>query len=80
MRTSYHTSYNLSAAKAGQKKDHSGSKEFLYNESRENIYNRQKDLHNDIEIDVPELVDREETQTGEDALIEESFNQRNEVK
>jgi len=53
--------------------------ESYYNESRENAYNRQKDLNKDIEIDVPELIDREESHPQEEGWERDDINDLNDV-
>ena len=60
--------------------DNQGLRESAYNESRENIYNKQKDLHKDIEIDVPELVQGDDDYQVEEQPDRESTNELNNVR
>jgi len=59
--------------------DNQGLRESAYNESRENIYNKQKDLHKDIEIDVPELVQGDDDYQVEEPSDRESTDELNNV-
>ncbi len=51
-----------------------------YNEFRENTYNRQKNLNQEIKIDVPELVDRETTNSVEQGWEEETNSNHVDMK
>ena len=65
---------------SGQKKDLNRSRELFYNESRENAYNRQKDLRREIEIDVPELIGNDDYPTEQYTEERESIMDKNNVR
>lgn len=65
---------------SGQKKDVNRSRELFYNESRENAYNRQKDLRREIEIDVPELISNDDYPTEQYTEERESIMDKNNVR
>ena len=65
---------------SGNHRNNLGLRDSAYNETRENIYNRQKDLHKGIEIDVPELVQGDEDYQVEEASDRESMNEIDNVR
>jgi len=60
-----------------RKGDQMGLRDSGYNETRENIYNKQKDLHKEIEIDVPELEYGQEDYQVDESSNRESMNEIN---
>jgi hypothetical protein len=69
--------YNNANIYINRQADNQGLRESAYHESRENIYNKQKDLHKDIEIDVPELVQEDDDYQIEEQSDRESMNEVN---
>lgn len=48
-------------------------------DTREDAYNKQKDMRKHIEIRVSELLDKEESHQEEEHLPEDSFFQKNNI-
>lgn len=72
--------YNNANIYINRQADNQGLRESAYHESRENIYNKQKDLHRDIEIDVPELVQDNDDYPIEEQSDRESMNEVENVR